>query len=375
MRVACVVGARPNFMKMAPVIEALTAAGEHPLVVHTGQHYDRNMSEVFFDQLGMPRPDVDLGVGSDSHAVQTAKVMMAFEGVCEEHRPELMLVGGDVNSTLATALVAAKLLIPVGHVEAGLRSFDRTMPEEINRVLTDHVSELLFTTEAAAAANLAREGIAAERVHFVGNCMVDSLLRHVERARAAAPWAAFDLEPQGYGLLTLHRPSNVDDLDLLADLLETIDQAAERLPVVFPIHPRTATRLASAGLEFSSAVHECEPVPYLDFLGLMAGARFVMTDSGGIQEETTVLDIPCLTLRWNTERPVTTELGSNRLVGTERGAIVGAVDEILAGKWKHAQRPPLWDGRAADRIVAAIGRWSENAPPWEHLPGTTGVQG
>ncbi len=357
MKVVCVVGARPNFMKMAPVIDALTRAGRRPFVVHTGQHYDRNMSEVFVDQLGMPRPDVDLGVGSDSHTRQTARVMTAFEEVCGEQRPDLVLVGGDVNSTLAVSLVAAKLLVPVGHVEAGLRSFDRTMPEEINRVLTDHVSELLFTTEASAGANLAREGIAAEKVHLVGNCMVDSVLRHLDRARAEAPWSGLGLQPGGYALLTLHRPSNVDDAGALAELLGTIKAIAERLPVLFPVHPRTAARIRDAGIAVGSGLRLTEPLPYLTFLGLMAGARLVLTDSGGIQEETTVLGVPCLTLRWNTERPVTVELGTNRLVGTDRAAIAGAVDEVLAGRWRRGERPPLWDGAAAERIAAVIEGW------------------
>ena len=357
MKVVCVVGARPNFMKMAPVIDALSRAGRRPFVVHTGQHYDRNMSEVFFDQLGMPRPDVDLGVGSDSHARQTARVMEGFEQICSAQHPDLVLAGGDVNSTLAVALVASKLLVPVGHVEAGLRSFDRTMPEEINRVLTDHVSELLFTTEAGAGANLAREGIAAEKVYLVGNCMVDSLLRHLERARAAAPWSGFGLRPGGYALLTLHRPSNVDDAGALAELLGTVNAVAERLPVLFPVHPRTAARISDAGLAVGGGMQLAEPLPYLTFLGLMAGARLVLTDSGGIQEETTALGVPCLTLRRNTERPITVELGTNRLVGTDRGAIAGAVDEVLAGRWRRGERPPLWDGAAAERIAAVIERW------------------
>jgi UDP-N-acetylglucosamine 2-epimerase (non-hydrolysing) len=357
MKAVCVVGARPNFMKMAPVIDALARAGHRPFVVHTGQHYDRNMSEVFFDQLGMPRPDVDLGVGSDSHARQTARVMEGFETICEAQRPDLVLVGGDVNSTLAVALVASKLLVPVGHVEAGLRSYDRTMPEETNRVLTDHISELLFTTEAGARDNLTREGIAEERVHLVGNCMVDSLLRHLDRARDAAPWSAFGSQPGGYALLTLHRPSNVDDPRALAELLGSVNEVAERLPVLFPVHPRTATRIREAGLTVGAGLRLTEPLPYLTFLGLMAGARVVLTDSGGIQEETTALGVPCLTLRWNTERPITVELGTNRLVGTDRDAIVGGVDEVLARRWRSGQRPPLWDGAAAERIAAVIERW------------------
>jgi UDP-N-acetylglucosamine 2-epimerase (non-hydrolysing) len=356
VEIVCVVGARPNFVKMAPVISALARTGHSPFVVHTGQHYERGLSEVFFEQLEMPRADVGLGVGSDTHARQTARVLERFEAVCESRRPDLVLVGGDVNSTLAAALVASKLPVPVGHVEAGLRSFDRTMPEEVNRVLTDHVSDLLFTTEASAGLNLEREGIAAERVHLVGNCMVDTLLRHLDGAIAAAPWHGLGLERGRYALLTLHRPSNVDDAVTLARLLGTIDAVAERLPVVFPAHPRTAKRIHEGDLAVGN-LRITEPLPYLTFIGLMAGARVVLTDSGGIQEETTTLGVPCLTLRRNTERQVTVELGTNRLVGTDRGAILSAVDEVMAGRWRSGERPPLWDGAAAERIAAVIGRW------------------
>lgn len=357
MKILSVVGARPNFMKMAPVIDALSRLGVQQTLVHTGQHYDENMSKVFFDQLGMPQPDIYLGVGSDTHARQTARIMTAIEEVCTEHRPDLVLVAGDVNSTAATALVTSKSSIPLGHVEAGLRSFDRAMPEEVNRVVVDHLSDLLFTTEEGAEENLRREGIDPTRIHFVGNCMVDSLLRHLEAARSEAPWQSFGLERQGYQLLTLHRPSNVDDPETLRDLLATLSSASERLPMLFPVHPRTRHRIASLGIELPASLRLCEPLPYLTFLGLMASARVLLTDSGGIQEETTVLDVPCLTLRWNTERPVTCAQGSNRLVGTDPEKILGGLDEILAGDWAAARRPPLWDGRASVRIAEVIDRW------------------
>jgi UDP-N-acetylglucosamine 2-epimerase (non-hydrolysing) len=357
-RVLSVVGARPNFMKIAPVVAALRGVpGVEQLLVHTGQHYDPNLSQVFFDELGLPAPDVYLGVGSGSHAEQTARVMIAFEGVCAERRPDLVVVGGDVNSTLAATLVAAKATIPVAHVEAGLRSFDRGMPEEVNRVVVDHLSDLLFTTERSGDDHLRREGIAADRIHFVGNCMVDSLLAHVQRAVAAAPWEAHGLAAGGYALVTLHRPSNVDDPATLARLVDTLGRTAERLPVLFPSHPRTTARLAAEGIAAPPGVRLVEPLPYLAFLGLLARARCVLTDSGGIQEETTALDVPCLTLRANTERPVTVEQGSNRLVGDDPEAILGALDEVMRGGWPRARRPPLWDGRAGERIAAAIGGW------------------
>jgi len=360
-RIVCVVGARPNFMKMAPVVFALRERGFKPFLVHTGQHYDRRLSQVFFEELGMPAPDLDLGVGSDSHARQTARVMTAFEQVCETQRPELVIVAGDVNSTLAAALVAAKLHIPVAHVEAGLRSGDRTMPEELNRILTDQLAELCFTTEQSGDDNLRAEGFAPERIYSVGNCMVDTLLTHAENAIAAKPWETFDLPPGGYALATLHRPSNVDRPEDLERMVEVLERAARRLPVIFPAHPRTRKRLADAGIELR--VRLVEPLPYLTFLGLMARARVVLTDSGGIQEETTVLCTPCLTLRNNTERPVTIETGSNRLVGTEPDSIIAALDQVLASPAAAATgrsptAPPLWDGAAGQRIAAVIVDWA-----------------
>jgi len=354
MLILSVVGARPNFMKVAPVIRALKEIGAQQLLVHTGQHYDRNMSKIFFEELAMPEPDIYLGVGSDTHARQTARIMTAIEDVCQEHRPDLVIVAGDVNSTVATALVTAKEFIPLAHVEAGLRSFDRAMPEEVNRVVVDHLSDLLFTTEEGAESNLRQEGIAADRIHFVGNCMVDSLLSHLERAVESAPWEELGLKPRAYALLTLHRPSNVDNPETLRSLLGTLAEASEQVPLVFPVHPRTRQRIADAGIVLPPSFRLAEPLPYLTFLGLMARASLVLTDSGGIQEETTALDIPCLTLRFNTERPITVEQGSNRLVGTEPEQIQGGVQEILSGHWPAAHRPPLWDGRASERIAAVI---------------------
>jgi UDP-N-acetylglucosamine 2-epimerase (non-hydrolysing) len=331
----------------------LRARGEDHLLVHTGQHYDENMSRVFFDELGMPRPDVDLGIGSDTQARQTARIMVAFEDVCRQRRPDVVLVGGDVNSTAAVALVAAKEGIRLGHVESGLRSYDRGMPEEINRIVTDHLSDDLFTTEQSANENLAREGIAAGKVHFVGNCMVDTLLRHVEVALRKAPWESFGLRPGEYALLTLHRPSNVDGAEPLRAILETVSRVADRIPVIFPIHPRTRSRLGDSVVLDPGRVRLCEPLPYVTFLGLMARARAVLTDSGGIQEETTALRVPCLTLRRNTERPVTITHGTNRLAPTPEQVLAG-IDEILAGRWAAGREVPLWDGRAAERIADVL---------------------
>lgn len=356
MLICSVVGARPNFMKMAPIVGEIRKRGIAHYFVHTGQHYDDNMSRVFFDELEMPRPDVDLDVGSDTAARQTARIMVAFEDVCRAQRPDLILVGGDVNSTSAVALVAAKERIPLGHVEAGLRSFDRAMPEEINRIVTDHLSDYLFTTEESANENLAREGIPRERVHFVGNCMVDTLRKHVTVAVERAPWTGFGLRAEGYALLTLHRPSNVDSTAALARLMEAINSVSARIPILFPVHPRTKARLDAAGIAATNQMRFCEPLPYVTFLGLMARARFLLTDSGGIQEETTALGIPCLTLRLNTERPVTLTHGTNRLVGVSADAIQSSVEEILAGRWMAGREVPLWDGRASGRIADIVVR-------------------
>ncbi|MFQ5568405.1 MAG: non-hydrolyzing UDP-N-acetylglucosamine 2-epimerase [Rhodothermales bacterium] len=345
-------------MKMAPIVHELRRRDLPQLLVHTGQHYDARMSQSFFIDLGLPEPDVYLDVGSDTHARQTARIMTAFEQVCLRQCPDLVMVGGDVNSTLAASLVASKLHIPIAHVEAGLRSFDRRMPEEVNRVVTDHLSELLFTTEPSGNENLRVEGVASERIHFVGNCMIDTLLKHVDECIDTAPWAKrFDLEPFSYGLLTLHRPSNVDEEATLAKLIRIV-QSLGKVPIIFPVHPRTWERLARTGIELQAPIRPCEPLPYKTFLGLQARAKFVLTDSGGIQEETTALGIPCLTLRSHTERPVTIEEGTNCLVGTDPRQIRKQIDSIVAGSWKKGKKPHLWDGQSALRIVDVVENWS-----------------
>ena len=362
--ILCIVGARPNFMKIAPIIKALRA-GPVPIaakIVHTGQHYDAAMNKQFFEDLGIPQPDINLEVGSGSHALQTAEVMRRFEPVLDQEQPAAILVVGDVNSTIACALVASKKGIAVIHVEAGLRSFDRGMPEEINRVLTDQISDLLYTTERAALANLTREGIDPARVHFVGNVMIDTLLHNLTKAIPAAETLAdtgLDLT-QGYAVLTLHRPSNVDDEATLRDLLETVNQISRRLPVAFPLHPRTKGRIEHFkldGLLAKSKILTLPPIGYLHMLGLMREARLVLTDSGGIQEETTALGVPCLTLRNNTERPVTVDEGTNLIVGQSRATILAAAEDILATGGKAGRVPEYWDGHAAERIADHLRVW------------------
>ena len=357
MLVCNVVGARPNFMKIAPIVHQLHKRGIPQILVHTGQHYDENMSRVFFEELKLPEPDIYLEVGSDSHARQTARIMIAFEEVCEQQQPDLVIVSGDVNSTVAAAIVASKLGIPIAHVESGLRSFDRSMPEELNRIVTDHLSDLLFTTEKSANCNLSNEGISAQSVHFVGNCMVDTLFSYIDSATRSRPWQAFSLQPRDYALVTLHRPANVDEPDALRTVVSIINETSEKLPIIFPIHPRTEKRLSELNLSFTPTVHSTEPLPYLTFAGLMAKARCVLTDSGGIQEETTALGVPCLTLRPNTERPITIEEGTNKLVSLDRDAIRSSINAILAGNWPSGSRPPLWDGNASVRIVNVIEDW------------------
>lgn len=361
MKILNIVGARPNLMKIAPLMEAYAAAeGLEPLLVHTGQHYDANMSDLFFRQLGIPEPDLNLGIGSGSHAEQTAQIMAAFEPVVLAERPDAVLVVGDVNSTIACGLVAVKLGVQLVHVEAGLRSFDRTMPEEINRVLTDAISDLLFCTEPAGVENLRTEGIAGDKVQLVGNVMIDTLLRHRERAEDSEVLSDLGLEEGCYAVLTLHRPSNVDDSGVLGRLLDVLEVVAENGPVIFPVHPRTRSALARFGLVDRAAAIEglrlLEPVGYLDFLKLMASARVVLTDSGGIQEETTILSVPCLTLRENTERPITVELGTNQVVGQDPERILAAYRQVLSGSAGSGSVPPLWDGSAAQRIVEVLGK-------------------
>lgn len=350
MHVLHVVGARPNFMKAAPVLRAL--GGRHGVrqsLVHTGQHYDSNMSDVFFTQLSIPAPDVNLEVGSGSHARQTAEIMSRIEPVLVARKPDVVLVYGDVNSTVAAALVCSKLLIRVAHVEAGLRSFDRSMPEEVNRIVTDRLADLLFTPSEDGDRNLKSEGVEAEKIHLVGNVMIDSLVRLLPAA-IAAPIGNL---PDRYALVTLHRPSNVDDNATLKSLMEVLLKVSTELDVVFPVHPRTRQRLATLDAS-SSRLHLLEPLPYIEFLALQRRATVVITDSGGIQEETTYLGVPCLTLRTNTERPVTVDLGTNVLVGQNSEELLCEVDKVLKGKAKSGTIPPLWDGHAGGRIADVL---------------------
>jgi UDP-N-acetylglucosamine 2-epimerase (non-hydrolysing) len=350
-----VVGARPNYMKIAPLMDALQLVPNvRQLLVNTGQHYDEAMSKGFLRELALPVPDCDLGVGSGSHAVQTAKVMIGFEQVCLAERPDLVVVVGDVNSTMAATLVAAKLLIPVAHVEAGLRSGDRTMPEEINRLVTDRLADLLLTPSADADEHLRAEGVPAEKIHLVGNIMIDTLMRHLPIATLERLRPRLDLKPRAYAILTLHRPSNVDRLETFSGILEAVHTVAKELPVVFPVHPRTRERVREFGLErYFEGVTLTEPLGYIDFLSLTANARLVLTDSGGLQEESTALGIPCLTLRENTERPATVTFGTNRVVGMNPANILAGFRAAMIGE-NGNRRPPLWDGRTAERIAQVL---------------------
>lgn len=354
MRVAHVVGARPNFMKVAPVFTALAARGVNQTLIHTGQHYDEKMSDVFFEELRLPRPDVNLNVGSGSHAVQTAEVMIRIEPVLRERSPDWLFVYGDVNSTMAAALVAAKIGIRSAHVEAGLRSRDRGMPEEINRLVTDQVADLLLTPSSDGDENLLAEGIPSRRIRLVGNVMIDTLVRllPVARDRWVSMQARWNLAQ--FALVTLHRPSNVDDEQKLVALLQTLALINDSLPVVFPIHPRTKEVVRRAGFEFPERMIVTEPLGYLDFLALQERATVVITDSGGVQEETTFLGVPCLTMRTNTERPVTVSVGTNVLIGDDLGLLRESVRTILEGHGKRGAIPPMWDGRAAERVVDAL---------------------
>lgn len=377
MKIMHIVGARPNFMKVAPIINAFNqysaedgrAAGITQVLVHTGQHYDHEMSKLFFEDLAIPRPEINLEIGSGSHGQQTGRIMEAFEGVLLSERPDLVLVVGDVNSTMACAIDAKKLCIPVAHVEAGLRSRDWTMPEEINRIVTDAISDLLFTTDAGANANLRSEGIPAERIHFVGNVMIDTLLAHRDKALAMPTLDKLGLRQGGrlhpYAVVTLHRPGNVDHFEIFKGIGEALVALGGRMRVVFPVHPRTRKQIAAFGLDgvFSESnnIYLLPPQGYLDFLNLTANAELVLSDSGGIQEETTILGVPCLTLRPNTERPVTIECGTNTLVGNDHAAILAAIEQVLGGKGRKKSVPELWDGNAAQRIVRVIvRRFTEN---------------
>ncbi len=350
-----VVGARPNYMKIAPLMDALKdATGIRQILVNTGQHYDEAMSKSFLRELSLPVPDRNLEVGSASHAVQTAKVMMGFEQVCLEDQPDLVVVAGDVNSTMAASLVAAKLMIPIAHLEAGLRSYDRAMPEEINRIVTDCLADLLLTPSADGDENLIKEGVPRDKIHLVGNIMIDTLMRHLPMATLDRIRDRVPVEEKGYGVLTLHRPSNVDDPVILRRILEAIAHVARRMPVVFPVHPRTRQRLATSGVALPANVMLTEPMGYIDFLSLSSHARIILSDSGGLQEEATALGIPCLTLRENTERPVTISHGTNRLVGTQTAAITAGFDEAMAREHEPQRRPPLWDGQTAGRVAAVL---------------------
>ena len=350
MNVFHIVGARPNFMKVAPVMSALkTRKHVVQTLVHTGQHYDANMSDVFFEQLGIPAPDVNLAVGSGTHARQTAEIMTRFEPVLLERKPDIVLVYGDVNSTVATALVCAKLGVRVGHVEAGLRSFDRTMPEEINRLLTDQLADMLFTPSEDGDANLQKEGIPAEKIYLVGNVMIDSLVRLLPEAQRQSKNGL----PDRYALVTLHRPANVDDIATLKRLLQSLLDVNHDLAVIFPAHPRTRQRIADFGLN-AQQLRVLDPLSYVDFLSLQLRATVVITDSGGIQEETTYLGVPCLTLRENTERPVTVSLGTNVLVGRDPEKLRSELSRVLAGQAKKGTVPPLWDGHTGERIAAHL---------------------
>jgi UDP-N-acetylglucosamine 2-epimerase (non-hydrolysing) len=359
MKIINIVGARPNFVKIAPLMDAYRA---HPnieaMLVHTGQHYDNTMSDLFFRQLGIPQPDLNLGVGSASHAVQTAEIMKAFEPVVVEHKPDLVLVVGDVNSTIACGLVAVKLGVRLAHVEAGLRSFDRTMPEEVNRVLTDSISHFLFCTEQSGMDNLAHEGIATGKTFLVGNVMIDALLKHKAAADKSTVLSDLKLKPGQYAVLTLHRPANVDDPAVFTKLLDALDVIQRDLPIIFPIHPRTRSRLDGSALgkraHGMKGLRMTDPLGYLDFLKLMSDARIVLTDSGGIQEETAILKVPCLTLRENTERPCTVEAGSNQVVGRDPERIIAGYRYFAEQKDLVVKTPPLWDGHAAERIVKIL---------------------
>ena len=366
MKILNVVGARPNFMKIAPLMVQYNQHKDiHAILVHTGQHYDQEMSRLFFSELGIPEPDINLEVGSGSHAVQTAEIMKRFEPVLIDYQPDVVVVVGDVNSTIACGLITVKLHIKLAHVEAGLRSFDRSMPEEINRILTDAISDLLFCTEQAGVDNLLAEGIGPDKIHMVGNVMIDTLLSHLDRAKQST--IVEDLqqqEQQGYldgnnfAVLSLHRPSNVDDCVVFSRILDALEVNQRDMPILFAVHPRTRNQIISLGLQARvdslQNLHMMNPIGYLDFLRLQADAKVILTDSGGIQEEATILKVPCITLRHNTERPVTAIIGSNQVVGTDTEKIIAAYRNVAIDNWRRPQIPPLWDGQAAKRIVEIL---------------------
>ncbi len=359
IKIINVVGARPNFMKIAPIDRVMAGYNNiEKILVHTGQHYDERMSKFFFDDLQMPKPDIYLNIGSGSHAVQTAKIMVEFEKVLLQHKPDLVIVVGDVNSTVACSMVAVKLGIEVAHVEAGLRSFDRSMPEEINRLLTDTISDFLFVTEQSGLDNLRKEGIPDDKVHFVGHVMIDSLVYFAQKAEESNIMENLKVEDKNYALVTLHRPSNVDNKENFLNLLDAFEEIEKSIKIVFPIHPRSRKMINTFGLQTKIAAMKnlmlLEPLGYLDFMKLMHHAKLLLTDSGGIQEETTYLGIPCITMRENTERPVTVDIGTNTLVGSNTELIKKEVKNILDGKGKKGQIPKLWDGKAAERIVKII---------------------
>ncbi len=364
MNLACIVGARPNFMKIAPLLCAFEAFPVlQPTLIHTGQHYDSNLSDVFFEELGISRPDIALNIGSGSHGQQTAEILVAIENVLVDAEKsgaafDRMIVVGDVNSTMAASIAAAKLLVPVAHVEAGLRSFDRTMPEEINRMLTDSISDMLLASEPAGIENLKREGHPDSRMHLVGNVMINTLLNQVERARQSDILERLKLQPRQYGVVTLHRPANVDDRKVLASLIDVMIEISAKLPLVFPVHPRTKTRLESFGLDDHLASCQrlicLEPQGYNDFLCLTSQAKVIVTDSGGLQEESTALGVPCLTMRPNTERPITVTLGTSTLIGSDAAKLKMHLEEVITDTYKQGKCPDLWDGKAAERIAQIL---------------------
>jgi len=359
VKIINIVGARPNFMKIAPIMDAMAESNIiDPVLLHTGQHYDEKMSDMFFRELGIPKPDIYLGVGSLSHAKQVARIMELFDDICISEKPDGVLVVGDVNSTMACSLVAAKQGIKVIHVEAGLRSYDRTMPEEINRLVTDSIADLLLTPSIDASENLLREGVSPEKIEMVGNVMIDTLFKFMPKFEKSAILEQMNLEPKTYVLVTMHRPSNVDEKENLQKILNVFEEIGKKAKVVFPVHPRTLKNIKHFGLEDRISKMKslilCEPLGYLDFQKLMSNAGLVITDSGGVQEETTALGIPCITVRENTERPITISVGSNELTGNNYEKITSLAKDALAGKWKKCEVPKLWDGKAAKRIVKIL---------------------